>query len=105
MSTDPRGIQNPEWVGTRLRDAAVDPLPGDFLPPVNAGKSGEEGNPHGPNVYSPGIHGEQGNRPVRPGPVAADAAVQSTEESAHASKWHGVEEAPVEPTDPEEETP
>src|SRR5690349_2351067 len=30
--------------GTRLRDAAVDPEPSDFLAPTNAG----EGNPHGP---------------------------------------------------------
>ncbi len=108
MSADPRDYVNPTRVGTRLRDAAVDPRPGDFLPPVNAGKSGEEGNPHGPNVYAPGIHGEQGIRPVRPGAVSADAATQSTEESAHASQWQGVEDAPEpdpEPTDPEEGTP
>ncbi|WP_087483978.1 hypothetical protein [Brachybacterium massiliense] len=108
MSTDPRTIQNPTRVGTPLRDAAVDPAPGDFLPPVNAGLEGEEGNPHGPNVYAPGIHAEQGIRPVRPGAVSADAATQSTEESAHASQWQGVEDAPEpdpEPTDPEEGTP
>lgn len=107
MSADPRDIQNPTWVGTRLRDAAVDPRPGDFLPPVNAGKSGEEGNPHGPNVYSPEIHASQGIRPVRPGVVSPDAAVQSTEESAHATEWQGSTDEPdPEPEpDPEEGTP
>lgn len=33
-------------------DAAVEPQPGDYLAPVNAGKEGPEGNPHGPNVVS-----------------------------------------------------
>lgn len=108
MSADPRDYVTPTRVGTRLRDAAVDPRPGDFLPPVNAGLSGEEGNPHGPNVYSPEIHASQGLRPVRPGAVAADPAVQSTEESAHATQWQvGTEPAPdPEPEpDPEEGTP
>lgn len=103
MSVDPRNIENPTRIGTPLRDAAVDPAPGDFLSPVNAGLEGEEGNPHGPNVYAPGIHGEQGIRPVRPGAVAADPAVQSTEESQHATQWQGgtTEPDPV----PEEGTP
>lgn len=55
-------------VGTPLRDAAVDPKPEDFLPPVNAGKEGPEGNPHGPNVVAPGIHAV-GHGPIVPGPV------------------------------------
>lgn len=38
-----------EWFATSpLRDAAVDPSPGDYLPPVNAGTA----NPHGPSVVS-----------------------------------------------------
>lgn len=103
MSTDPRTIQNPTRVGTPLRDAAVDPAEGDFLPPVNAGLEGEEGNPHGPNVYAPGIHAEQGVRPVLDGAVSPDAAVQSAAESAHATEWQGGTEPPAEPEpDPEE---
>lgn len=54
-----------EQVGTKLRDAAVDPAPGDFLPPLNAG----QGDPHGPDVVSPGIHGLEGVRPIKPGDV------------------------------------
>ena len=33
-------------IGARIRDAAVDPRPEDFLPPVNAG----EADPHSPRV-------------------------------------------------------
>lgn len=65
---DPRD-QTTEQVGTTLRDAAVDPEEGDFLPPTNAGKSGEAGNPHGPNVVAPGIHAVSGPGPIVPGPV------------------------------------
>lgn len=53
--------------GTPLRDAAVDPMPGDFLPPINAG----EADPHGPLVVSPEIHAAP-TGPIRPGPVAVD---------------------------------
>lgn len=52
-----------------LRDAAVDPVAGDFLPPV-AG-------------ISPGIHGNQGIHPVTPGVVSGDADTQEAAESAH----------------------
>lgn len=79
---DPRDVTTAH-VGTRLRDAAVDPRPGDFLPPTNAGADGELGNPHGPHVVAPGIHGSEQLRPVRPGPVSDDPAVQSAEETAH----------------------
>lgn len=34
--------------GSKMRDAAVDPLPGDYLPPTNAG----EVDPHGPDCVS-----------------------------------------------------
>ncbi|WP_076260866.1 hypothetical protein [Intrasporangium flavum] len=64
---DPRDVTH-ESVGTPLRDAAVDPKDGDFLAPTNAGTEGPEGNPHGPNVVSPQIHGSVG-QPVVPGPV------------------------------------
>lgn len=49
----------------QLRDAAVDPKPQDFLPPVNAGAE----NPHGDKVVSPGIHAVEGPKPIHPGPV------------------------------------
>lgn len=57
-------------VGTPLRDAAVDPRPGDFLPPINAG----EADPHGPEVVAPHVHGAP-DRPVRPdtAPAARDS--------------------------------
>lgn len=64
-----------EHVGTPLRDAAVDPHPEDFLPPVNAG----EADPHGPLVVAPGIHAE-GERAVRPGVVASDPDQQTRDE-------------------------
>jgi hypothetical protein len=47
---DPRDVE-PVRVGSPMRDAAVDPRPGDYLPPTNAG----EANPHGPAVVSPEI--------------------------------------------------
>lgn len=65
---DPRDLTL-QQLGTPLRDAAVDPREGDFLPPTNAGKAGQEGNPHGPNVVAPGIHAVQGPGPIVPGPV------------------------------------
>lgn len=63
---DPRDLED-NVVGTRLRDAAVDPEPGDFLAPINAG----EGNPHGPEVISPEIH-TSGPKGIRPGEVFVD---------------------------------
>ncbi|WP_411078504.1 hypothetical protein [Streptomyces sp. cmx-10-25] len=69
---DPREVTGPVVVGAPARDAAVDPRPGDFRPPVNAG----EANPHGPDVYAPGLPG--GGHvptapPAEPGP-AGDGA-------------------------------
>lgn len=63
---DPRDIEV-QVVGTPLRDAAVDPQEGDFLAPINAGKT----NPHGPDVVSPEIHGS-GPSGILPGVVPAD---------------------------------
>ncbi len=54
MTLDPRTVVD-EQIGTRLRDAAVDPRPGDFGAPTNAGEPGELGNPHGPTVVSLGL--------------------------------------------------
>ena len=80
---DPRDATH-DQLGTPLRDAAVDPKPGDFLPPTNAGKPGEEGNPHGPNVVSPEIHASQGVRPVKAGEVHVDDTdKQEASEQAH----------------------
>lgn len=77
---DPRDLESVN-VGTRLRDAAVDPEPGDFLAPVNAGQA----NPHGPDVVSPEIHAS-GTAGIRPGLVVVDdVEVQNTEESAFAA--------------------
>ncbi|MEU8821806.1 hypothetical protein [Actinoplanes sp. NPDC048796] len=73
---DPREVGD-GLIGTPLRDAAVDPKPGDFLPPVNAGQE----NPHGPNVVSPEIHAAPGPTPIVPGLVSTDAAVQAARES------------------------
>ena len=76
---DPREIGD-GVVGTRLRDAAVDPKPDDFLAPINAG----EANPHGPNVVSPEIHAS-GPAGIRPGQVfIEDPDKQETREKAYA---------------------
>lgn len=84
---DPRDITL-TVLGTPLRDAAVDPEPGDFLPPTNAGAEGELGNPHGPTVVSPEIHASEGTRPVHPGAVSSTAATQSAAELEHTAEWH-----------------
>lgn len=56
-------------VGAPLRDAAVDPHPSDFRAPVGAGTA----DPHGPEVYAPGLPGGglQPTAPPAPEPVAA----------------------------------
>ena len=77
---DPRDLTD-EVVGTRLRDAAVNPEPSDFLAPVNAGQD----NPHGPAVVSPEIHAS-GPSGLRPGEVfVEDVAKQEKRESEFAS--------------------
>ncbi len=73
---DPRDMPDGEPVGTRLRDAAVDPRPEDFLPPVNAG----EANPHGPLVVAPGLHAVP-PAPIVPGVVSHDADEQAAKET------------------------
>lgn len=79
-SPDPRKVGD-ERVGDPIRDGAVDPRPGDFLAPTNAG----EANPHGPAVVSPEIHASQGVRPVKPGDVHVDDVdTQDAAETEHA---------------------
>lgn len=79
-----------EQLATPLRDAAVDPRPEDFLPPVNAGKA----DPHGPTVVSPEIHASEGPVPIVPGPVLDDPAGQQARETAAAERVL-VDQAPV----------
>jgi hypothetical protein len=68
-------------VGTPLRDGAVDPRPGDFLPPTNAGLA----DPHGPLVVAPGIHGVEPG-PIVPGVVPSQPEVQEAKETAAAEQ-------------------
>lgn len=76
---DPREVGT-QKVGTPVRDGAVDPRPGDFLGPTNAG----EANPHGSQVVNPEIHASEGVRPVKPGDVhVGDPDAQDAAEKAH----------------------
>lgn len=93
---DPRSAAADEQVGTKIRDAAVDPLEGDFLAPTNAG----EANPHGSTVVSPEIHASEGVRPVKGGFVHVDdPAAQDAAEKAHATA--ATDGTPVTVTDAE----
>lgn len=74
---DARAHTGPEAIGTRLRDAAVDPRASDFLPPTNAG----EADPHGPRVVAPGIHAHE-TGPIVPGPVPRGNQAQEEKETA-----------------------
>lgn len=77
-AVDARDVSQPIPLGTRLRDAAVDPRASDFLPPTNAG----DADPHGLLVVSPQLHASE-TGPIRPGPVAVDhPRQQSAEEMA-----------------------
>lgn len=76
---DPRKV-SAQRRGTPVRDAAVNPKRRDFLPPTNAGKK----NPHGPDVVAPGIHANQGVRPVKGGDVHVDdPKAQNAAETEH----------------------
>lgn len=66
-AVDSRDVAGETKVGAPLRDAAVDPQPGDFLAPVNAGQE----DPHGPRVVAPGLHAMPPG-PVVPGDVHVD---------------------------------
>lgn len=86
---DPRDIED-EIVGTRLRDAAVDPQSEDFLAPINAGKA----NPHGPQVISPEIHGS-GPKGIRPGGVPVDDHGKQEEREKEFAKARLLENQPA----------
>jgi hypothetical protein len=77
---DPRE-HGADHLGTRLRDAAVDPEPDDFLPPTNAGQD----NPHGSTVVAPGLHAVP-PAPIHPGPVPGEPEEQAQQETALAAE-------------------
>ena len=60
QAPDPREVTT-TVVGSPVRDAAVDPRESDFRAPVGAG----DANPHGPEVYAPGLPGG-GHQPTAP---------------------------------------
>lgn len=72
---DPRDVTTVH-VGAPARDAAVEPQAGDFRPPVNAG----DANPHGPEVYAPGLPGG-GHQPLAPAAEPTGAAEKSDDDS------------------------
>lgn len=88
---DARDASVPAQVGSPLRDAAVNPRPGDFLPPTNAGQA----DPHGPDVVSPGLHGVEGVRPVTPGYVPPADPQEDKETAAAVQATSGEPVAPV----------
>jgi len=75
---DARDAASTSQRGNQLRDAAVDPDPDDFMPPVNAGKA----DPHGPDVVSPQVHAT-GAGDVAPGVVEDDPDEQEADEVDH----------------------
>jgi hypothetical protein len=77
-----------QLVGSPLRDAAVDPRPQDYLPPVHAG----EADPHGPTVIAPQVHAS-GEETPRPGPVSGNLSTQQAAEEAHATGRRDGEQA------------
>lgn len=72
---DSRDVERVQ-TGTRLRDAAVDPRPEDFMVPTNAGQA----DPHGPAVVAPGVHAAP-PAPIVPGPVSDDPDEQQAKET------------------------
>lgn len=74
-------------VGTPLRDAAVDPRPGDYLPPTNAGQA----DPHGPKVIAPQVHGREVPKPIVPGPVPDDPDAQEAKETVATTTTSGTD--------------
>ena len=98
---DPRDHIEPEGLGTPLRDAAVTPTAKDFLAPSNAGAAGELGNPHGPHVISPGLHGDESVRTIRPGAVGTAPDPQEADELANLIQSQPTATTPAPPTPPE----
>jgi len=70
-----------QQLGARLRDAAVDPQPVDFLPPINAGQA----DPHGHQVVAPGLHAVPPG-PIVPGLVSGVPQVQQGLETSAAQR-------------------
>ncbi|WP_404285426.1 hypothetical protein [Glutamicibacter arilaitensis] len=97
MGADPRNYVEPTLIGSPLRDAAVTPSASDFLAPTNAGAPGELGNPHGPNVISPGLHGDESVRTIATGPVGAAPDPQEADELASLIASQPTADTPVEP--------
>lgn len=97
MGADPRDYVEPTRIGAPLRDAAVNPSASDFLAPTNAGAAGELGNPHGPNVISPGLHGDESVRTIATGPVGAAPDPQEADELASLIASQPTADTPVEP--------
>ena len=97
MGADPRNYVEPTRIGTPLRDAAVTPSASDFLAPTNAGAAGELGNPHGPNVISPVLHGDESVRTIATGPVGAAPDPQEADELASLIASQPTADTPVEP--------
>lgn len=87
---DPRDYEGDEVVGTKLRDAAVDPQPEDFLAPINAG----EANPHGPTVVSPEIHAS-GPAGIRPGVVFIEDPEKQDERESEWAKARLIDQMPA----------
>jgi hypothetical protein len=86
---DPRELDD-GTIGTKLRDAAVDPHDDDFLAPVNAG----EANPHGPAVVSPEIHAS-GPAGIRPGRVFVEDAEKQDKRESEYAKARLIEQVPA----------
>lgn len=78
---DSREIPAEVHLGTELRDAAVNPTPGDYLAPIGAGQD----DPHGRMVVAPTVHGE-GPGPITPGAVADDPKAQAKTVAATAAE-------------------
>ena len=87
---DARDVTAPESIGTRLRDAAVDPQPEDFLPPVNAG----EADPHGPHVVAPEIHAS-GPAGIHPGIVGVGEPERQNAQERALAKARLIEREPA----------
>lgn len=90
---DPREIgdgSGVEAMGTRLRDAAVDPQPEDFLAPINAGQE----NPHGSKVVSPEIHAS-GPSGIVPGNVFVEDPEKQEQREKEYAEARLIEQVPA----------
>jgi len=62
-------------VGSKLRDAAVDPSAAELLSPTNAGQPGALGDPHGPHVVAIEIDDPRRHAAIRKARAAEGGAV------------------------------